>query len=178
MEGVPFSVGQAQTNLEIENAQLRRRVDELGQRVDEMERLLAFPGRMSATSGDVLRRELPEKIASEVESLGRASSVAFLEYLRCAADTLKSMADEAFRREQLHDAQLTSPSGATREGSPVRVAAERLIEIPDDIIALAATGIEGVLKTPRRVLGKFLQYYRTPGAPPAIDLHGSFGPIP
>ncbi len=145
--------------LVIENAQLRRRIHEL-----EEQQLPHRPrtGR-ATTAGDVFRRELPGKIADEVESLGRASAFAFLEHLDSTADTIKSVTDEALLREQLHDAHFSGLENYRRSEKPLRMAIERTAELPDDVAALTATAVAGILKSQRRVLEKFFLLYRNPG---------------
>jgi hypothetical protein len=138
--------------LEAENTRLQ-------QRVAELEDLLARTRQSAvpATADETLRRELPKKLADETESLGRAATFAFLEQLRSVADTFKAVADEALRREELHNAQLEAA-----QFSPGRVALERLAEVPSDLSACLTTAMDSVVRMPRRVLEKFFHYYGNP----------------
>ena len=91
-------MSQAETNadLEAENARLQARIKEL-----EAEATSSSHG-TSHSEAEKLRTDSMDDARNELSRLVHALSMAFVEELRSAADVLKVVSDEAYRRREAH----------------------------------------------------------------------------
>ncbi len=137
--------------LEAENAQLHARVRELEDRV--LRETVPPPSAHDRPTGPDVNH-IHDKISDEANRLARAVTFAFLEQLRSAADVLKSVADETFRREEER-----ANRSAAADAPPSRIAMQRLAEFPSDLASIIAKGTEGTLGASRRVAETFRETY-------------------
>jgi len=133
----------AETNAELaaENARLQARIHEL-----EAEVKSPSHGK-SQTELDKLRTDSMDDARNELSRLVHALSMAFVEELRSAADIVKVVSDEAFRRREARAARDETMSDI------------RLRDVEDDVAGVLNKGIEKTIATPRRVVDKFYEVY-------------------
>jgi hypothetical protein len=129
---------------ESETAKLQARIDEL-----EAE-LKTRRGRDSKRHAelDKLRTDTVEKTSSEANRLLHALSLAFVEELRSAADVVKAVSDEAFKRREEY---------ITKDEDITDI---RLGDIENDVAGVLNKGIEKTLAGSGRVVDKFYEVYR------------------
>jgi len=133
----------AETNAELaaENARLQARIHEL-----EAEVKSPSHGKWQ-TELDKLRTDSMDDARNELSRLVHALSMAFVEELRSAADIVKVISDEAFRRREARAARDETMSDI------------RLRDVEDDVAGVLNKGIEKTIATPRRVVDKFYEVY-------------------
>ena len=134
-------MSQAETNAELqaENANLQARIQEL-----EAEAKSSSHGK-SHTETEKLRTDSMDDARNELSRLVHALSMAFVEELRSAADVLKVVSDEAYRRREARaDETMTEM---------------RLKDLEEDVAGVLNKGIEKTIATPRRVVDKFYEVY-------------------
>jgi hypothetical protein len=133
----------AEKNSESETARLQARIDELEA---ELKSVRAKEPRRHAET-EKLRTDILDKTTTEANRLLHALSMAFVEELRSAADAVKAVSDEAFRRRDEYMA---------KDGS---ITDFRIADLENDIAGVLNKGIERNLAAPRRVVDKFHEVY-------------------
>jgi hypothetical protein len=134
-------MSQAETNaeLEAENARLQSRIQEL-----EAEAKSSSHSE-SHTEAEKLRTDSMDDARNELSRLVHALSMAFVEELRSAADILKVVSDEAYRRREARAEETMSEI--------------RLKDLEEDVAGVLNKGIEKTIASPRRVVDKFYEVY-------------------
>jgi hypothetical protein len=92
---------------------------------------------------------LRKKASDEANRLTHAFAYALAENLRSAADVIKVVADEAYKR---NEERVSIDEGVN----------EMRLEFEDDVASVVNKGIEKTLDIPRRVLDKFYEVYHEP----------------
>jgi hypothetical protein len=92
---------------------------------------------------------LRKKASDEANRLTHAFAYALAENLRSAADVIKVVADEAYKR---NEERVSIDEGVN----------EMRLEFEDDLASVVNKGIEKTLDIPRRVLDKFYEVYHEP----------------
>jgi hypothetical protein len=134
----------AEKHTESETVKLQARIDELEA---ELKIKRARDSKKHAEL-DKLRTDTVEKTTSEANRLLHALSLAFVEELRSAADVVKAVSDEAFKRREDYiskDEDITDL---------------RLGDIENDVAGVLNRGIEKTLAGSGRVVDKFYEVYR------------------
>jgi len=134
----------ANATVEAENTRLQARIDELeaelrSKRSSESKR---------HSESDKLRTETLDKVTDEASRLFHALSLAFVEDLRAAADVVKAVSDEAFKRRD------------ERAAKDESIKDMRFSDVENDVAAVVNKGIEKTLAAPRRAVDKFYEVYR------------------
>lgn len=129
---------------ESETARLQARIEEL-----EAE-LKTRRSKESRKHSEIekLRYETMDRTAAEANRMLHAISLAFVEELRSAADVVKAVSDEAFRRRKEYSARDEDITDLT------------LADIENDVAGVLSKGIEKTLAVPGRVVDKFYEVYR------------------
>jgi hypothetical protein len=136
-----MSTVETKATLEAETARLQSRIDELESELSEAKKS------KHKTQSEKLREDTFNDAAEEANRLLKALAHAFVEELRSAADVVKTVADEAFKRT---DAHLSKADKGDRV---------RFSDIEDDVLGVVNKGIEKSLATPKRVVDKFHEVY-------------------
>jgi len=134
----------AEKHSESEIAKLQARIDELeaelkSKRAKESKR---------HDETEKLRTDTLDKTTSEANRLLHALAMAFVEQLRSAADVVKAVSDEAFKRREDYIAK--------NEG----ITDLRIGDVENDVAGVLNKGIEKTLAVPGRVVDKFYEVYR------------------
>jgi hypothetical protein len=138
----------AEKHTETEVNKLQARIDELEA---ELKSRRANDSKKHAET-DKLRTDTVDKTTSEANRLLHALSVAFVEEVRSAADVVKAVSDEAFRR---HEDRIDRDEAITEV---------RLSDLGNDVAAVLNKGIDKSLAGPGRVVDKFYEAYREKNA--------------
>ena len=128
---------------ETEIAKLHARIEELE---SELKSKRAKESKRHAETAK-LRTDTLEKTTSEANRLLHALSMALVEDLRSAADVLKAVSDEAFKRREEFLAKNESITDL------------RFGDIENDVAGVLNKGIEKALAGPGRVVDKFTEVY-------------------
>ena|ERR1700722_14282929 len=138
----------AEKHTETEVNKLQARIDELEA---ELKSRRANDSKKHAET-DKLRTDTVDKTTSEANRLLHALSVAFVEEVRSAADVVKAVSDEAFKR---HEDRIDRDEAITEV---------RLSDLGNDVAAVLNKGIDKSLAGPGRVVDKFYEAYREKNA--------------
>jgi preprotein translocase subunit SecD len=126
-------------------------VHKLQARIDELEAELKIKRARDSkkhAETDKLRTDTVDKTTSEANRLLHALSMAFVEELRSAADVVKAVSDEAFKRHE------------DRVDRDEEITEVRLSDLGNDVAAVLNKGIDKSLAGPGRVVDKFYEVYR------------------
>jgi hypothetical protein len=131
----------AEKHSETETAKLQARIEELEAELKSARAKEA--GRKHAET-EKLRTDTFDKTTSEANRLLHALSMAFVEELRSAADVVKAVSEEAFKRKDRIES----------------ITDIRIGDIENDVAGVLNKGIEKTLAANTRVLNKFYEVYR------------------
>ncbi len=119
-------------------------------RIDELEAELKSKGAKEPNRHaeiEKLRTDTLDKTAREANRLLHALCMAFAEQLRSAADVVKAVSDEAFKRREDYIA------------NDEEIFDLRIGDIENDLAGVLNKGLEKTLSAPRRVVDKFYEVY-------------------
>jgi hypothetical protein len=139
-----MSTAEKSATNEAENSRLQAKIDELEA---ELKSKRSSDSKRHSES-DKLRNETIDKVADEASRFFHALSLAFVEDLRSAADVVKAVSDEAFKRRD------------DRAAKDEDLSDIRLSDVENDVAAVVNKGIEKSIAAPRRAVDKFYEVYR------------------
>lgn len=119
-------------------------------RIDELETELKSKHSQESSKHaetDKLRTDTLDKTSSEANRILHALSIAFAEQLRSAADVVKAVSEEAFKRREDNIAKDEKATCA------------RIGDLENDVAGVLNKGIEKTIASHRRVVDKFYETY-------------------